>query len=114
MVDRKEELLKFSKWIRAQLFNRSMTARDLSILSGVDESEVSKLTRGVRWPSLLTLKMIAPHLQWDAGEFLIAAGLEKGDLFIKTKPERAERRYTKDEVAAIVNKACQKALEVLD
>jgi hypothetical protein len=41
----------------------------------VDESEVSKMTRGVRWPSLRTIKMIAPHLKWDNNDFLTAAGL---------------------------------------
>ena len=114
-VEMKEELSKLSKWIRAQLFNRSMTARDLSMLSGVDESEISKLTRGVRWPSLRVIKMIAPHLQWDPRDFLIAAGLLENDEVIVRKAEAGpERQYSKKEVEEIVRKACKMALELVE
>ncbi len=77
MVDKKEDLAKFSKWLRAQLLEVGMTARDLSIASGVDESEVSKMTRGVRWPSLRTIKSVAPHLKCSGQDFLAACGLDK-------------------------------------
>jgi hypothetical protein len=114
MVDRKDELLKFSKWIRAQLFNRAMTARDLSLLSGVDESEISKLTRAVRWPSLRIIKMIAPHLKWDPYDFLVATGLDMGAQPAVPVQDKAERRYSKTEMEEIVEKACRMTLELVE
>ena len=77
MVEKEEELKKFSKWLRGQLLELGITARDLSILSGVDESEVSKMTRAVRWPSLRTIKSVAPHLKCSGQDFLAACGLDK-------------------------------------
>jgi hypothetical protein len=114
MVERKEELLKFSKWIRSQLFNRAMTARDLSLLSGVDESEISKLTRAVRWPSLRIIKMIAPHLKWDPYDFLVATGLDMGVERVGSDEPRKKRRYSKEEVDEIVKKVCMMTLDVIE
>lgn len=77
MAEKSEELIKFSKWFRARLLDAGVTARDLSIASGVDESEISKMTRAVRWPSLRTIKSVAPYLKTSGVDFLEACGLDK-------------------------------------
>ena len=76
MVDKQEQIRMFTKWLRSRLLVIGISARDLSIASGVDESEVSRLTRGVRLPSLRTIRLFAPHLKCTEKELLIARGLE--------------------------------------
>ncbi|MBF0619406.1 MAG: hypothetical protein HQL19_04500 [Candidatus Omnitrophica bacterium] len=115
MAEKTEELIRFSKWLRGRLLELSMSARDLSIVSGVDESEVSKMTRGVRLPSLLAAKMMIPHLKCSAHDFLVAVGLQAGSLADDSGLKSpSERKYTKQEVEAILRKAGQAALDLLD
>jgi transcriptional regulator with XRE-family HTH domain len=57
----------FSHWLNDQLRARKLTQRQLAYKSGVDHSTISRLTRGIRTPSLRTADRLARSLGMGAG-----------------------------------------------
>jgi transcriptional regulator with XRE-family HTH domain len=65
----------FSKWFRKRLAMSGLSAKELSVKSGVDEATMSRLVNGTRMPTLRVIHLTSPYLNIPVEEMMIAAGI---------------------------------------
>ena len=90
MSDQETKQRKFSRWFRRRLFDLPMTQRDLALITKIDESDISRIIRGVRLPSRRSVRLMAGPLKCTLDELMEIAGFDKdkNKFVYRTRVER--------------------------
>ncbi len=70
--------MKFSQWLNQKMKQRDLSQKDLSILSGISQSAISRWLHDLRNPEPKQLQRIIPVLQTSEQECFTAAGFFTG------------------------------------
>jgi transcriptional regulator with XRE-family HTH domain len=68
----------FQKFLRNRIDALRLTPRQVATSSGVDEGELSRLLKGKRRPTLLSIQRLSPVLQVPMTDLLMACGSPSG------------------------------------
>lgn len=96
-MDNKNEIGKFIRRYRNE--NDNITLRELSNITGISFSHLSKIERGEHIPSKTTLNILAEKLDLDKDKLYLMSGYAPSDNFDNIADEEEKRLYIMRKIA---------------